>query len=125
MPTELVDVRIALYDALSTLTDVEVYRHRRRDYKYPCIVIGWPSSIDVRADMGMARDFVINVELAVEVVDDESSDDRLSELLEEAVAILLDTQSTWDVQPVTDFGELLLADNRTVISCRLPVAVFS
>jgi hypothetical protein len=125
MSTELVEVRTALHDTLTALVDVEVYRHRRKDYKYPCVVIGWPSSIDVRADMGMARDFVINVELAVEVVDDESSDNRLSDLLEDAITLLLDAQSTWDVQPVTDFGELLLADNRTVISCRLPVAVFS
>jgi hypothetical protein len=74
--------------------------------------------------MGDTRDYVIDVYVAVEVTDDDSCDDLLSELLDAAVVALLANEA-WDVQPATDFGEELAADGRAIITCRLPVAVFA
>jgi DNA-directed RNA polymerase subunit K/omega len=123
MATTLATVRTALFDELSEIADAQTYRTRQRNYQYPAIVVGWPQTMNVGPSMGEARDFVIDIGIAVEVTDDESSDDTLSGILEEAVDALSST-STWMVQPATDFGEELINDNRTVIWCRLPVAVF-
>lgn len=123
MTTSLAAARTALFDALSTVDGVQVYRHRVQNFQYPAMVVGWPTSLDVRADMGFARDFVIDVDVAVEVIDPESSDELLSDLLEQAVEAL-QGDSAWDVRPVTNFGEQLLADDRTIVWCRLPVAMF-
>ncbi len=124
MTTTLSEARTAVFDELSTIGMANTYRTRQRSYQYPAIVVGWPQSMDVRPAMGDARDFVLDIGIAVEVVDDDSSDDLLSEILEAAATILQDTP-TWDVQPATDFGEELLTDNRVVIWCRLPLAIFS
>ena len=123
--SSLADVRTDLFDLLSTVSDdVNVYRRRQTNYQYPALMIGWPQSMDVRAAMGSVRTFVLDVIIGVESTDDDSSDDDLSDLLEETVNVILDG-SEWDVEPATDFGEELTADNRVILSCRLPVAVFS
>jgi hypothetical protein len=123
MATTLATVRAALFAELSEIESAQTYKTRQRHFQYPAIVVGWPQSMNVGPSMGEARDFVIDVGVAVEVTDDESSDELLSEILEDAVTALSAT-STWQVQPATDFGEELVNDNRTVIWCRLPVAVF-
>jgi hypothetical protein len=121
----LAQTRTALATALDALSDdAQVYRRNQANYQYPAVLIGWPQSLDFRPTMGGPRDYVIDVYVAVEVGDDDSSDDLLSELMESAVAILLANDS-WDVQPATDFAEQLLADNRVTLSCRLPVAVYA
>ena len=124
MTVSLATARTALFDDLSTIEDVEPYRHRLENYQYPCAIVGWPQSMDVRPDFVQERDYVIDVYVAVAVTDPESSDELLSELIEAVVEVLLDG-SNRDVRPATDFGERLLADNRVEISCRLPVAVFA
>jgi hypothetical protein len=116
--------RDALLAVLDDIDDVQVYRHRQENYHFPAVVIGWPQSMDVRPTMGSPRDFVIDVHVAVDVIDPESSDDRLSTTIDAVVEALL-AEPNWDVQPVTDFGEQLSGDQRTVIWCRLPVAVFT
>jgi hypothetical protein len=121
--TALATVRTDLYDALAALDVAQTYRRRLTNYQYPAYVVGWPQEMDVRAAQGDVRDFVIDVYVAVEVTDDESCDDLLSDLLEAAVEALL-ANGQWDVQPATDFGEELVGE-RTVVSCRLPVAVFA
>jgi hypothetical protein len=123
---ELADVRLAIFDALNaTGAGVNVYRRRKLDPQMPAFVVGWPQSMDVRAAQGAGiRDYVIDVNIGVQVVDDEGADEELEELIEVAVAaVLLDP--SWDVQPVTDFGEEILADGRVTMWCRLPVAVHS
>ena len=125
MTTALAAVRTDLYDALSTGRRVQIYRHRQETTSIPAIVVGWPQSMDVRPAMGDPRDFVIDVFVAVEVTDPESSDDLLSDLLE-AGGDGAAGRSEWDVQPVTDFvEEQPLGDGRVVMRCRLPVAVFA
>jgi hypothetical protein len=123
--TALATVRTDLYDVLTAATvDAQVYRHRQTNYQYPAFVVGWPQSLDFRAAMGGQRDFVIDVLVAVEVVDGDSSDDLLSELLEGAVTAI-ETEPQWDIQPATDFSEELTADGRVIIWCRLPVVVYA
>lgn len=123
----LADIRGELFTALETIDDVEVYKRRLANYQYPAIIVGWPQSLDVRPYLGPTpRQFVIDVTVAVEATDDVSADIRLEELLEAAVeALTPDDQPEWTVQTVTDFSEQLLADGRTVIACRLPVAVIA
>jgi hypothetical protein len=122
--TSLASVRTDLYTALYAIGTATTYRRRQTNYQYPALIVGWPQSMDVRAAMGGIRDFVIDVHVGVEVFDDDSSDDLLSDLLEDAVSALQD-DSQWDIHPVTDFGEDLTADNRVILWCRIPVAVFS
>lgn len=122
--TTLNAVRDQLVAALDGIPDVEVYRHIAVDYQYPAILVGHPESVDVRPAFGDQRDFVIVVNIAIEVVDPESSYDLLYELLDTVAEVLL-SEPTWDVRPATNFGEELLADNRVVSRCRLPVAVFT
>ena len=124
MATSLATARTSIATALAGIATANHYRRRQTNYQYPCIVVGWPQSMDVRPTMGDTRDFTIDVIIGVEVVDDDSSDDLLSSLLETTVTALL-TAAAWDVQPATDFGEELLGDNRTIIWCRLPVAVLA
>jgi len=124
MPVELATVRDDLVAALSGIEDVEVYRHKQVNYQFPAFVVGWPRSMDVRPTFSGQRDFTIDVTVGVEMIDPESSDARLSALLEQAVDAL-QADPTWDVQPITDFGEELLNDSRVVVWCRLPVAVFA
>lgn len=122
--TTLATVRTSIFDALSnTGLDVNVYRRRRTDYQYPVFVVAWPQSIDMRAAMGGERSFVIDVLVGVEVRDEDSADEQLEDLLEAAVTALMDESSSWDVQPVTDFGEEITGDARTILWCRLPVEV--
>lgn len=123
MTVEIATVRTDIADALNVIDDVEVYRYLQSDYHYPAIVVGMPRTIDVRADQGQARDVVIEVEVVCEVTDPESADITLFDLVEQVTVVLL-AESAWDVQPATT-GSNLLADNRTVIWCRLPVAVFT
>ena len=80
--------------------------------------------MDVRPTMGATRDYVIDVFVAVEITDDPSCDEQLSELLDQAVAALTDGTG-WDVQPATDFTVDVALDGRAAITCRLPVAVFT
>jgi hypothetical protein len=122
--TLLAEVRTDLFDALAALGMAQTYRRRTPNYEYPAYIVGWPQSMNVRPAMGDPRDFVIDVYVGVEVTDDESCDDLLSELLEAAVTALQAT-AHWDVQPATDFGEGVTADGRAIIGCRLPVAVWS
>jgi hypothetical protein len=122
--TALSTVRSELFDALESVAEAQVYRRRLVDYQYPALIVGWPQEMDVRPSMGGARDFVIDVFVGVEVTDDESCDDQLSDLLELAVAALL-VNDAWDVQPATDFGEAVTQDARTIIWCRLPVSVLA
>lgn len=124
MATTLATTRTAVLTALASVTTIERYRRRQTNYQYPCAVVGWPQEFDVRPVMGDARDFTIDVHIACEVIDDDSSDDLLSSILESVVTALQGTPA-WDVQPVTDFGESLLDDNRVVVWCRLPLAVLT
>jgi hypothetical protein len=121
--TLLTTLRADLFDSLSTIGTANTYRRRRTNYEFPALIVGWPQTMDFRPEMGGARDFVIDVIIGIEVSDEDSSDDQLSDLIEEAVAVLQDV-AQWDVQPATDFGEELTGDNRVIIWCRLPVAVF-
>lgn len=105
-------------------TDATVYRRRQTNYQYPAFVVGWPSSIDLRAGMGGLRRFVISVAVAVEVLDDDSADEQLETLLEAAIAAIL-ADVVYDIESVTDFEEVSTADGRTVLWCRLPVAVLA
>jgi hypothetical protein len=123
MTVTLATARTDIYQVLEDLGTANTYRRRQTDYEFPAFVVGWPESLDFRPAMAGARDFVINVDVAVEVSDDSSSDDRLSELLEGAVEALL-VATNWDVRPATDFGEALDSAGRVIIWCRLPVAVF-
>lgn len=124
MATSLATVRASVSTALSSaMTTCNHYRRRETDYKYPAVVVGWPQEFDVRPTLGAGeRDITLDVWVACEVGDDDSTDDQLSSLLESAVTALLAT-AAWDVRPVTDFGEQQTADERTVIWCRIPVAV--
>ena len=122
--TTLADVRGELFDTLDALGVAQVYRHRIADYQYPAYVVGWPQLLDVRPAMGTQRDFVIEVFVAVEVTDDASCDDLLSELLEGAV-VAMQENAYWDVQPAVEFEEASVADGRSIITCLLPVAVFA
>jgi hypothetical protein len=122
--TSLADVRSTLYDTLDAVGTATTYKRRQTNLQFPAYLVGWPQSMDVRPDMGGARDYVIDVFAGVEVVDDDSSDDELSALLEAAVEAILELDAH-DVQPATDFGEEVTADGRTIIWCRLPVAVFA
>jgi hypothetical protein len=124
MTTTLAEVRSSVFVALSEIESAQTYRTRRTSYQYPALIVGWPQSMDFRPDMGTGRDVVLDIGVACEVTDDESSDDALSDLLEEAVAAL-QSPDNWDVQPATDFGEELLGDGRVVIWCRLPLAVWT
>lgn len=125
--TLLATVRQDLFDTLdAAVSDIaSVYRHRQRNYQYPAVIVGWPQTMDVRPSMGDPRDFVIQIDIGVEVVDEDSSDDLLSELLEAAVTALLAGGAQRDVQPVEDFGEVLGNDDRVFMWCRLPVAVYT
>lgn len=123
--TALNTVRADLFTVLDTIPDVQVYRHIQVDYKYPAILIGHPETVDVRPAMGDQRDFVIAINLAVEIVDPESSYDLLYDLLDVVAETLLAGDPGWDVRPVVNFGEEMLADNRVVSRCRLPVAVYT
>jgi len=124
MATSLATARASVSTALTAaMTGCNHYRRRQTDYKYPAVVVGWPQEFNVRPTLGAGeRDITLDVWVACELGDDDSTDDLLSSLLESAVTALLGT-AAWDVQPVTDFGEQVTADERTVIWCRLPVAV--
>ena len=122
--TTLATVRSDLYDALNDADLGAVYRTRQTNYDFPAIVVGWPQSMDVRPAMGTPRDFVIDVHIGVEVHDADGADELLSILLEAAVVALQDNKA-WDVQPITDFGEDITSDQRVLLWCRLPVAVFA
>lgn len=124
MSTALATIRTNLFDTLDALPGVHAYRRRRADYAYPAAVVGWPQAMDVRPVFGDLRQVVIDVVVGVEAVDDDASDDLLSDLLDTVVAALL-ADATLDVQPVSDFGEDLVADGRVIIWCRLPVAVIA
>lgn len=120
MATTLATARAAAATALSAITTAQTYRRRQTNYQYPCFVVGWPTEYDARPTMGDTRDFTVNVWVACEVTDDDSTDDLLSSLLESAVTAL-QANGSWDVQPITDFDEQLTDDQRTIVSCRLPL----
>ena len=122
--TTLAQVRTDLYDVLADLHVAQVYRWRLTDYQTPAYVVGWPQSMDVRPAMADVRDFIVDVFVAVEMTDDASADDLLSDLLDQAVAAVLEVPE-WDVQPVTDFGVEQASDGRAVLTCRLPVTVLA
>ena len=124
MTTTLSQVRLDLFDTLDSLRVANTYRWRLADYQTPAYIVGWPQTMDVRPAMGDIRDFVIDVFVAVDLTDDPSCDDLLSDLLDQAVEALLLT-AEWDVQPVTDFGVEQATDGRSVLTCRLPVAVLA
>ena len=126
MATSLATARGNLYTTLSAaVTSANHYKRRQTNYQYPAVVVGWPQEFDVRPTYGAnERDFTIDVWVACEVTEDDSTDDLLSSLLETSVTALL-TNSAWDVQPATDFGEQPTADDRTVIWCRLPVQILA
>lgn len=109
----------------SAMTNANHYKRRQTNYEYPCVVVGWPQEFNVNPTQGGAeRDFTLDVWVACEVTDDDSTDDLLSSLLDSAVTAL-QTNSAWAVQPVTDFGEQQSQDDRAVIWCRLPVLVLA
>lgn len=124
MTVELATVRASIAGKLSALGVAETYRRRQKNFQFPAFVVGWPESLDFRPAMADARDFVIDVYVGVESVEDDSSDDLLSDLLESA-SVALAAEPGWDVRPATDFGEELMADSRTIIWCRLPVMVLA
>lgn len=127
----LSQLRGALATACTSST-AQMYRARPKDPKFPCRVIGWPEEMDVRpVQDGDSRDTVIPVWVAAEWLDDESSDDLLSALLEETVTALLAAHTLGgvaddiDVRPATNFGQELTADDRTIIWAAIPVAIYS
>jgi hypothetical protein len=120
----LATARADLYDVLDGIGLATTYKRRQTNLQFPASLVGWPQSMDVRPAMGDLRDYVIDVFAGVETVEDDSSDDQLSALLEAAVDAILALEAH-DVQPATDFGEEVTADGRTIIWCRLPVAVFA
>lgn len=126
MATALATARGNVATALaSALTTANHYKRRQTNFQYPCVLVGWPQELDVRPTHGGGeRDFTLDVWVACEVLDDDSSDDLLSSLLETAITALL-TNTAWDVQPVTDFGEQQTQDERSVIWCRIPVLVLA
>lgn len=125
MATTLATARGNVYTTLaSALTNCNPYKRRQTNYQYPCFVVGWPQEFDARPAMGDQRDFVLDVFFAVEVTEDDSSDDLLSSILDSAVTAI-QTDKSWDAQPATDFGEQQTQDDRTVIWCRLPVSVLA
>lgn len=127
MATSLATARGNVYTTLSTAfsTNANAYKRRQKNYQYPCFVVGWPQEFDVRPTQGgNERDFVLNVWVACESIDDESTDDALSAMLETAVTALM-TNSAWDVQPAFAFNEEALDDQRSIVSCLLPVAVLA
>jgi hypothetical protein len=121
--TTLTAVRTDLYDNLAALEVAQVYKRRATNFEFPAFIVGWPAEVDFSAAMGAPRDFVIDVFVEVEVTDEDSADETLEELIEAAVVSLM-TIDTYHVRPATDFTESSTADGRTVIGCRLPVAVF-
>lgn len=125
MATTLATARGDIYTLLAAaLTNCNGYKRRQTNYEYPCFVVGWPEEYNARPAFGGAeRDFILDVFVACEVTDDDSTDDLLSSILDAAVAAL--QTASRDVQPVTDFGEQQTADDRTVIWCRLPVMVLA
>jgi hypothetical protein len=125
MATSLATIRTDIETAVLEV-EANVYRRRQTNLQYPCLMIGWPAEFDVRAalDGGTSRDATIPVTIGVEVTDDDSSDDLLSELLEQTVTELM-ADTTYDVQPATDFGEALTDDGRTILWATLPVRVLA
>jgi hypothetical protein len=120
----LATLRTNIATALSGVTTANIYRRRQTNLQYPCLMIGWPLEFDVRPVMATApRDATIPVTVGVEVLDDDSSDDLLSTIMESAITAL-DT-SVYDVMPATDFGEALTDDGRTILWATLPVKVLA
>jgi len=127
MTTALATARGSVYTTLAAVftTTANGYKRRQENYQYPCFVVGWPQEFNVRPTLGAGeRDITLDVWFACEVTDADSTDDLLSSMLETGVTALL-ANGAWDVQPVTDFGEQQTQDDRTVIWCRLPVAVMA
>lgn len=122
--TTLAATRTALAAVLVNVTEAHTYRRRQTNPQYPCLLVGWPDEFDVRPTFGEARDVTVPVWVGCEVGDDDSSDDLLSSLLESAVTQLT-SNSAWDVQPASNFGEQLLDDGRVIIWCSLPVRVLT
>lgn len=121
----LADTRQELAEALDATGAATVYRRRKLDPQSPAFVVGWPQSMVVSAAMGSGiREYVVDVNIGVQVDDDEGADAALEELIEVAVAAVL-AGSSWSVQPVVDFGEEITADGRVFIWCRLPVSVLA
>ena len=125
MATTLATARGDVYTLLAAaLTNCNAYKRRQTNYQYPCFVVGWPQEYDPEPTLGGSdRDFTLDVFVACEVTEDDSTDDLLSSILDVAVAAL--QTSSRVVHPVTDFGEQQTADDRTVIWCRLPVLVLA
>lgn len=125
MTLQLAEARTALAEALAAVDGVTVYKFKPTNFTWPAAVVNWPDSMDVRPTMDGAstRDYVIPVDLGVAVKNPAGADEKLCELIEAVVAELQDNPQ-WDVRVVTDFGDELLADQRVVLWCRLPVAVW-
>jgi hypothetical protein len=116
----LATLRTNIATALSGVTTANIYRRRQTNLQYPCLMIGWPIEFDVRPVMATApRDATIPVTIGVEVLDDDSSDDLLSTIMESAITALD------DVMPATDFGEALTDDGRVILWATLPVKVLA
>jgi hypothetical protein len=121
--TSLADARTGIYDALDATQAANTYRRRILNPQSPAFVVGWPQTMDVSAAMGSGiRDYVIDVHIGIEVLDEEGADEELEDLIEVAVTAILEVPQ-WGVQPVDEFGEAQTQDGRTFIWCRLPVTV--
>jgi hypothetical protein len=119
----LAEARTSVFDALRDVPGVTLYRGKVIDYKFPCVVVGLPESMNVDATMGDARDYVIPVILGVSVKHARGADEKMDELTEAVIAVLRADQPTWHVQTI-EFSEELMADQRIVMWGRLPVAVW-
>jgi hypothetical protein len=119
----LAEARTAVHDALRDVAGVSLYRGKSASYKFPCVIVGLPESMNVDPTMGDARDYVIPVILGVEVKHARGADEKMDELTEAVVDVLRADQPTWMVQTI-EFSDELMADQRVVVWGRLPVAVW-
>lgn len=126
----LAQIRSGLATACASVT-AQKYRFRPDNPEYPCVVIGWPTSFDVRANQDGGRDVEIPVSCGVEVKDPESADDELSALIESTITALSAAPTlggiayTIDIAPATDFGVEVIGDERRILWCALPVLVYA
>lgn len=119
----LAEARTAVYDALRDVSGVTLYRGKVVDYKFPCVVVGLPESVNVDPTMGDARDYVIPVIIGVAVKNARGADEKMDELTEAVIAVLRTDQPQWKIQTI-EFSDELSADQRIFIWGRLPVAVW-
>lgn len=111
----LATIRTELARQIRNETGIRTYDYEPLKAEYPCAVVGWPESYDLRSTFESSTAFTLPVRVEVPLRQDRAADDKLETIVEASgsasIAAAIDTDVTLNsscdsaiATQVVDFG---------------------